>query len=150
MDEEKMENELKRCLGCKISFCQKGCPLGVSPHDFIKLALEGNYVEAQKVIREKNPLAETCGLVCPDSFCQKTCIRAKKDSAVAIPCLQAMICKKAPSEKLVLPSKNNKKIAIIGGGPAGLAAAAFFARCNFKKIVIYERNNHDDIHNVLE
>ena len=140
MDKEKMENELKRCLGCKISFCQKGCPLGVSPHDFIKLALEGNYVEAQKVIREKNPLAETCGLVCPDSFCQKTCIRAKKDSAVAIPCLQAMICKKVPSEKLVLPSKNNKKIAIIGGGPAGLGACFELLKNGFS-VVIFEKEN---------
>ena len=140
MCDEIIKKELKRCLGCKVSPCQKGCPLGVSPHDFILFAVKGEYEEAAKIIRNKNPLAETCGLVCPDCFCQKACIRAKIDKAIEIPCLQANICKKSPCHELELPEKNGKRIAIIGGGPAGLGACYELVKNGFC-VVIFEKEN---------
>ncbi len=117
-----LQNELTRCIGCKISPCAKACPLGVSPHDFIAHAIKKDYATASSIIRSKNPLAETCGLICPDTFCQKACIRGKIDTPINIPCLQANIMAISPNAKLELPSHNGKKIAIIGGGPAGLGA----------------------------
>lgn len=122
MDIEIFKKELNRCLGCKVMPCAKGCPLGLSPHDFIALAKAENYTEAATAIASKNPLPQTCGLVCPDLFCQSACIRKRIDGAIEIPCLQAEIIKKAGLPTLSLPAKNGKKVAIIGGGPAGLGA----------------------------
>lgn len=122
MQTENFKNELSRCLGCKAKPCEKACPLGVSPHDFIALALKDDFNKASSIIAEKNPLPQTCGLVCPDRFCQKACIRAKIDNSVEIPCLQAEIMRRGGYPDIVLPPKTNKKAAVIGGGPAGLGA----------------------------
>ena len=122
MDLEFIKKELSRCIGCKVTPCAKACPLGVSPHDFIAFAKNGDLVTSAQIIREKNPLAQTCGLVCPDKFCQKNCIRAKIDKAIEIPCLQAHITNEITNTPLTLPPFNGKKVAIIGGGPAGLGA----------------------------
>lgn len=122
MQNEDFKNELSRCLGCKLKPCEKACPLGVSPHDFIALSLKDDFRSAAFEIAKKNPLPETCGLVCPDRFCQKSCIRAKVDKAIEIPCLQAEIMRRGGYPDIVLPPKINKKAAVIGGGPAGLGA----------------------------
>lgn len=122
MQTENFKNELSRCLGCKLKPCEKACPLGVSPHDFIALALKDDFKKAAAQIAEKNPMPETCGLVCPDRFCQKSCIRAKIDKAIEIPCLQAEIMRRGGHPEIVLPPKTSKKAAVIGGGPAGLGA----------------------------
>lgn len=122
MDIEKIKQELTRCLGCKVMPCAKACPLGVSPHDFIAAAKTGGYKEAAALIAAKNPLPQTCGLVCPDMFCQKACIRNRIDSAVEIPCMQAEMMKKGGLPELILPEPNGKKAAVIGSGPAGLGA----------------------------
>ncbi len=135
-----LQNELQRCIGCKVSPCQKACPLGVSPHDFIALALKKDYQTASNIIREKNPLAKTCGLVCPDRFCQKACIRGKIDTPLNIPCLQANIVDLAPNLKLKLPPLNGKKIAIIGGGPAGLGACWELIK-NGYHVTIFEKSS---------
>lgn len=122
MDTQKITKELSRCLGCRAKPCEKACPLGVSPHDFIELAKAGNYTKAAEIIALKNPLAQTCGLVCQDCFCQSACIRRKIDNAIEIPCLQASIIKKGGLPPLELPSSNGLKCAVIGGGPAGIGA----------------------------
>ena len=132
--------ELKRCLGCKISPCAKACPLGVSPHDFIKTALADDYPTAAAQIASRNPLPQTCGLICPDTFCQRACIRAKIDKAIEIPCLQAYVMQRGGLPPLSLPSPNGKKVAIIGGGPAGLGALYEFI-INGWKVDLYEKSS---------
>ena len=122
MPVEDIKKELSRCLGCKPKPCEKACPLGVSPHDFIAAAKNDDFKNAAAGIATKNPLPQTCGLVCPDKFCQKSCIRARIDSAIEIPCLQALIMHKGGYPDLILPPANNKKAAVIGGGPAGIGA----------------------------
>lgn len=139
MDTEKIKQELARCLGCRVMPCAKACPLGVSPHDFIAAAKAGGYAEAAALIAAKNPLPQTCGLVCPDLFCQKACIRCRIDSAVEIPCLQAEIIKKGGLPPLALPQKNGKKAAIIGGGSAGLGAL-FELITNGWQVDLYEKS----------
>lgn len=140
MDIEKIKHELTRCLGCKVMPCAKACPLGVSPHDFIAAAKSGNYQEAAALIAAKNPLPQTCGLVCPDMFCQKACIRSRIDSTIEIPCLQAEIIKKGGLPPLDLSSANGKKAAVIGAGPAGLGAL-FELITNGWQVDLYEKND---------
>lgn len=122
MDISIFNKELSRCLSCRMKPCEKACPLGVSPHDFIIAAKNNDYNKASALIAEKNPLPQTCGLVCPDKFCQKACIRAKIDTPIEIPCLQAKLMCLGNYPQLVLPEANHKKVAVIGGGPAGLGA----------------------------
>jgi len=140
MTNEELKKELSRCLGCKLKPCEKACPLGVSPHDFIAAAKENNFHEAAALIAHKNPLPQTCGLVCPDRFCQKSCIRARMDSAIAIPCLQADIMKRGGYPEINIPPSINKKAAVIGGGPAGLGAT-YELLINGWQIDIYEQSS---------
>ena len=122
MDTTTFNQEISRCLGCKAKPCEKACPVNVSPQAFIALAKKGNIAAAAEKIALKNPLPQTCGLICPDVFCQKACIRARIDSPIEIPCLQAQIMKQGGYPAIKLPPKINKKFAIVGSGPAGLGA----------------------------
>lgn len=139
MDIEKIKQELTRCLGCKVMPCAKACPLGVSPHDFIAAAKTEGYDKAAALIAAQNPLPQTCGLVCPDMFCQKACIRNRIDSAVEIPCMQAEIMKKGGLPPLLLPKPNGKKAAVVGAGPAGLGAV-FELITNGWRVDLYEKS----------
>lgn len=140
MEKNNLEQELKRCIGCKISPCAKTCPLGLSPHDFISLATKGEFEASATLIRSKNPMAETCGHICPDSFCQKSCLRGKIDFPINIPAIQANIAKQVPAPKLSFPPHNGKHIAIIGGGPASLGATWQLLQYGYK-VSIYEKEN---------
>ena len=139
-NELKIISELKRCIGCKVSPCATNCPVGVSPTNFIALALKGDYEEAASLIRSKNPLAETCGHICPDTFCQKKCIRQKIDFPIHIPYLQASITQKIPQKQLELPKYNGKHIAIVGGGPSALGACWQLIQYGYK-VSIFEKEN---------
>ena len=138
MDIETLKTELNRCIGCKPRPCEKACPLGVSPHDFIALAKAEGYKESAKLIAQKNPLPQTCGLVCPDCFCQKACIRGRMDSPIKIPCLQAKMIQLGGLPELELPEPNGKKVAVIGGGPAGIGAT-YELISNGYNVTIYEK-----------
>lgn len=117
------KTELEKCLHCAAKPCQKACPAGCSPCDFIAAAKSGEWQKAALLIREQNPLGEICGLICPDRFCRKACLRAKIDYSVKIPELQAYIMKKAGETELIYPADKALKIAVAGTGPAGMAAA---------------------------
>ena len=139
MDSVLINSELSRCLQCKAAPCQKACPLGVSPHDFIAAAKNGDYKTAAQKIALRNPLPQTCGLVCPDIFCQKACIRSRMDTPIEIPCLQASIIQKAGLPPLELPETNGKTIAVIGGGPAGLGAVFELITSGYK-VCLFEKS----------
>ena len=124
----KLSREFSRCLGCRAKPCEKACPLGVSPHDFIAAAKTGDFAAAAAAIAARNPLPQTCGLVCPDRFCQKACIRGRIDTPIEIPCLQAAVMQKGGLPALELPPTAHTaagvpyRAAVIGGGPAGRGA----------------------------
>lgn len=128
----KLSREFNRCLGCRAKPCEKACPLGVSPHDFIAAAKTGDFAAAAAAIAARNPLPQTCGLVCPDRFCQKACIRGRIDTPIEIPCLQAAVMQKGGLPALeLLPTAHTAagvpyRAAVIGGGPAGLAPCMNF------------------------
>ncbi len=132
LNESQINAELKRCLKCPTKPCLKACPAQVSPHDFIKAARDGDFAEAAKLIETQNPLGEICGLICPERFCQKACVRGKIDKPIEIPALQAAIMQRARTNGDVAENTElaavNKKVAVMGAGPAGIAAAVELLR----------------------
>lgn len=134
--------EINRCLECKVSPCAKTCPLGVSPRRFIALAKEGKEIEAAREILSQNPIAGICGLICPEKFCQKACTRGNIDFPINIPKLQATLVQNANIESLYenLPPFNGRNIAVVGAGPAGIAAVAALVGQGCK-VTIFEATN---------
>lgn len=145
-------NKVNYCLNCKIKPCSvKGCPLENNIPEFIKLAKEENYKEAYRIISETTVLPGICGRICPHKKqCEGSCIRGIKGEPVSIGDIEAFIYDKFADEDNSLlncyhdnieKNRTNKKVAIIGGGPAGLTCAAFLAREGID-VTIYEKYNY--------
>lgn len=134
--------ELEKCLQCKTKPCEKACPVHCSPHDFIAAAKVDNIADAAGIIAEQNPLGEVCGLICPDKFCMRVCVRANLDAPIRIPQVQAEIMRQTRENKLFTPlpnvAANGKKIAVIGLGPSGIGAVAELIKHGFS-VTVYER-----------
>jgi glutamate synthase (NADPH/NADH) small chain len=126
-----LKAELEKCLQCKTKPCREACPVKCSPCDFIKYAKEGNFNAAASEILRQNPLGEVCGLICPDKFCMKACVRSNIDAPIKIPAVQATIMQKADSVFIDNKPYNGKIIAIVGMGPAGIGAVAEALRQGF-------------------
>ncbi len=123
-----LKYELSKCLSCKSKPCTQACPVSCCPQEFIAKAKDGDYAGAIDAIRSKNPMGQTCGLICPDTFCMKACIRGKIDHPVNIPKVQATIMHDhANACEPVKVESNGRKVAVIGAGPAGFAAVNVLA-----------------------
>lgn len=139
---EMAKTEASRCLQCKKPQCVKGCPVNVNIPGFIARVAEGKFLEAFKVIKESNSLPAVCGRVCPqESQCEAKCILSKKFEPVAIGKLEGFVAD-YEREKERLPAavpaaKINKKIAVIGSGPAGLTVAGECAKAGYS-VTVYE------------
>ncbi|MBO4520139.1 MAG: FAD-dependent oxidoreductase [Alphaproteobacteria bacterium] len=139
-----LKSEMDRCLYCAEKPCMKACPANCSPADFITTAKEDTdeaYRKAATIILKANPLGQMCGLTCPDQFCMKACSRQHLDVPIKIPAVQATILEKARSlgalEPPIKVAPNNKNVAVVGAGPAGLAAAAVLARKGYS-VTVFE------------
>ncbi len=124
--------EAQRCLQCKKPTCREGCPVEVLIPDFVKKIAEEDFLGAAQVLKVKNALPAICGRVCPqESQCESKCILGKKGESVAIGRLERFVADyemqfgEFTFEK---PQPTGKKVAIIGGGPAGLACAGDLAK----------------------
>ncbi len=134
--------EASRCLCCRRPKCQERCPVGIEIPRFITAIKKGNFLEAIKIIKEKNSLPAICGRVCPQEVqCERVCILNKISSPVAIGNLERFCAdweKKEGVEVLVPKMKpTHKKVGIIGAGPAGLTCAAELA-IRGHKVTIFE------------
>lgn len=118
------------------------CPISCNPQEFIQLAKNGNYSGAVKSISDANPMGQTCGLICPDKFCMKACTRSRLDFPINIPKVQASIMEKHHNTRndVKSPCSNGHKIAIIGAGPAGIAACSQLLKMGFN-VIIFEASD---------
>jgi dihydropyrimidine dehydrogenase (NAD+) subunit PreT len=138
MTSAQLQTELLRCEYCEEKPCKEACPAHCSPADFIMAARLGNASDIRRSAAEimhANPLGGVCGMVCPDSLCMAACTRMKFDGPINIPLVQATIVNMAKNlggiPVFSRPKPNGKKVAIIGGGPAGLGAAAALAQLGY-------------------
>ena len=133
------------CLKCKEKPCSlKGCPLNNDIPGFIQKVKEEKFEEAYHILTENTVLPAICGRICPHyKQCMGMCIRGIKGKPVDIGKIEAFIGDIAIEKGYKIKKQNiqNKNIAIIGGGPAGLTAAAFLARRG-NKVTIYEKYNY--------
>jgi len=140
-DEEMAINEARRCLNCKHKPCVSGCPVGVKIPEFIALVADGRFEDAYLKIKETNSLPAVCGRVCPqESQCESKCVRGIKGESVGIGRLERFVADyhmKNFEHKKNEISKNGKKVAVIGSGPAGLTAAGDLAKLGYD-VTIYE------------
>ena len=151
---EEIKNKAQYCLHCKVKPCSlKGCPLGNNIPDFIEQIKNNNYAKAYEILCQTTVLPGVCGRICPhQKQCQGSCVRGIKGEPVAIGDLEAFVFDKAMEQGECLSKywkkeieenkkiKGNKKVAVIGGGPSGLTAAAFLAKAGVE-VTIYERYN---------
>lgn len=141
---ENIKEKSEYCLNCKVKPCSKGCPLGNNIPEFIKNIKEEKYKEAYDTLLETTVLQAVCGRICPhEKQCQGSCVRGKIGEPVSIGELEAFVGDMAieQSWKISKSESNlNKKVAIVGGGPAGITAAAFLRRKGYE-VTIYERDN---------
>jgi glutamate synthase (NADPH/NADH) small chain len=126
---EEAIGEAKRCIRCKKPYCIEGCPVNIDIPAFIKLIEDGDFLGAAKKIKETNSLPAICGRVCPqEDQCEKVCIIGKrKDTpSVAIGNLERFAADyeaEYGNVHIEVKTKKDKKIAVVGGGPAGLTVA---------------------------
>jgi len=152
---EQIEKMAKYCLNCKTKPCQSGCPLENDIPAFIENVKKQNYEEAYKILSKTTVLESVCGRICPHmSQCEGSCIRGIKGIPTDIGSLEAFIGDLAIKNNYSFENSDNgfkktlvnKKIAVIGGGPAGLTCAAFLARKG-ASITIYEK--HSELGGIL-
>ncbi len=120
--------EAQRCIQCKNKPCVDGCPVRVDIPGFIKQIELGNFKEAAAILKKDNALPAVCGRVCPqEEQCEIVCTVGKKNAPVAIGYLERWASdwerKNIGLQKPELKPKTGKKVAIVGGGPAGLSCA---------------------------
>ena len=140
--------EAKRCLQCKKPRCREGCPVGTPVNEIINMLLDGQIGEAGKKLFDNNPLSVVCSLVCPhENQCEGNCVLGNKGSPVQISNIENYISDYYLNIKKPKPIKDpNKKIAIIGSGPAGITIAFLLSSKGYD-ITIFEA--HDKIGGVL-
>jgi NADPH-dependent glutamate synthase beta subunit-like oxidoreductase/dihydroorotate dehydrogenase/NAD-dependent dihydropyrimidine dehydrogenase PreA subunit len=145
MTKHQLQNEILRCEYCEEKPCQQACPANCSPADFMMAARVGQPSDIRRAAAEvmsSNPLGGVCGLVCPDRFCMAACSRRKFDGSINIPKVQASLVEMAKRlggiPKFSTPVPNGRKVAVIGGGPAGLGAASALGQLGYA-VDIYER-----------
>ncbi len=140
--EEMAVEEANRCLNCKDKPCVSGCPVNVKIPEFIKLITERNFDEAYDKILETNNLPAICGRVCPqENQCEKYCVRGRKGDPVGIGRLERFAAdwhmQNNAEKKGNTINKSNKKVAVIGSGPAGLSCAADLAKMGYS-VTVFE------------
>lgn len=133
--------EAERCLNCKNRPCVSGCPVNVKIPDFIAHIKAKEFDAAYETIKETSALPAVCGRVCPqESQCEAKCVRGIKGESVAIGRLERFAADYAMSKGGNKPAeikRNGKKVAIIGGGPAGLTCAGELNKKGYE-VTIFE------------
>jgi len=141
--DEKLNQQSARCMNCGIPFCHSGCPLGNIIPEFNDAVYRKNWEEAYNILSSTNNFPEFTGRICP-APCESACVLGINKPAVAIEEIEKHIIEIAYSKNLVQPTapliKTGKSIAVVGSGPAGLAAAAQLIKVGHA-VTVYERDD---------
>ncbi|MDQ3827228.1 MAG: glutamate synthase subunit beta, partial [Actinomycetota bacterium] len=141
MDRGAVEAQAGRCMNCGIPFCHLGCPLGNLIPEWNDLVWRQDWADAIERLHATNNFPEFTGTLCP-APCESACVLAINDDAVTIKQVEVEIIDRAWEEGWVRPVKpdvrTGKKVAVVGSGPAGLAAAQQLTRVGHD-LVVYER-----------
>jgi glutamate synthase (NADPH/NADH) small chain len=143
LTEEQSKTQAARCMDCGTPFCNNGCPVNNIIPDFNNLVFEGDWKNAIEVLHSTNNFPEFTGRICP-APCEAACVVNFNDDAVGIKSIEHAIIDRAWAEGWVTPRpakvKTGKTVAIIGAGPAGLAAAQQLARAGHD-VTLFEKND---------
>lgn len=143
----------RECQHCEDQICKKTCPAGIDIAGYIRRIEARNYTGAARLIREKNPLSEICGYVC-DATCERVCNRLKFDSkAVQIRELHRWVSEYAGEEGYsgILSHPKEKRICVIGAGPAGISCAYYLGRLGYSVNLYDESESYGGyLHKLVE
>jgi glutamate synthase (NADPH) small chain len=142
LNEEQSKQQGARCMDCGTPFCNSGCPVNNIIPDFNDLVYRGDWANAIEVLHSTNNFPEFTGRVCP-APCEAACTLNVNDDPVGIKSIEHAIIDRAWAEGFVKPRpskvKTHKKVAVVGSGPAGLAAAQQLARAGHD-VTLFEKN----------
>jgi glutamate synthase (NADPH/NADH) small chain len=139
---EQVRAQASRCMDCGIPFCHQGCPLGNLIPEFNDLVYRGKHAEAARRLLSTNNFPEVTGRVCP-APCEASCVLNLRGEPVTIKTVERTIADHVFGEPLVpQPSsvRSGKSVAVVGSGPAGMAAAQQLARAGHD-VVLFERDD---------
>ncbi|MFZ9003366.1 MAG: glutamate synthase subunit beta [Robiginitalea sp.] len=139
---EELHRQGARCMDCGIPFCHSGCPLGNLIPDFNDAVYRGQWKKAAELLHATNNFPEFTGRLCP-APCEEACVLGINQDPVSIENIEKNIVEKAFEEGWVSPqppaARTNKKVAVVGSGPAGLAAAQQLNRAGHW-VTVFERD----------
>ena len=140
----------KNCHESGTAPCKTACPAHIAIQGYIKLAKEGRYLDALKLIKQDNPFPSVCGYVC-NRRCEDACTRASVDKALAIDEIKKFIAEQdlksvdryvpTPLYRRPIDKPYEEKVAIIGAGPAGLSCAYYLAHMGYVNVTVFDRNS---------
>jgi glutamate synthase (NADPH/NADH) small chain len=143
LSDKDIKKQGSRCMDCGIPFCHSGCPLGNLIPDFNHMVHQGEWKKASWILHSTNNFPEFTGRLCP-APCEKACVLGIIEEPISIENIEKNIVEKAFKKGWIKPQppekRTGKKIAVIGSGPAGLAAAQQLNRAGHN-VVVYERDD---------
>ena len=146
-DPDYRDNATINCYDTGTAPCKTACPAHLPVQGYIKMASQGRYMDALKLIKNENPFPAVCGAIC-NRRCEDACTRGTIDEPIAIDEIKKFIAAKEINEKdRYIPKTVNhegkqfeEKIAIVGAGPAGMSAA-YYLRCKGYPVTVFERED---------
>ena len=142
LEDKKLKDQGARCMDCGIPFCHSGCPLGNLIPDFNDKVYKGRWKEAAQILHSTNNFPEFTGRLCP-APCEEACVLGINEDPVSIENIEKNIAEKAFEEGWIKAhppkTRTTKKVAVIGSGPSGLAAAQQLNRAGHL-VTVFERD----------
>lgn len=138
------KQQASRCMDCGVPFCHWACPLGNRPPEFQDALYKGKWKEAYEILSQTNDFPEFTGRICP-ALCEKSCVlKLAIDAPVTIREDEAAIIEAAFRKGYIKPRtypRNGKKVAVVGSGPAGMAAANQLNRMGYE-VTVFEKDEY--------